>query len=181
MAAVYNLCMDQGADWDLNLIYDQPACITNIVADGTTITFTAQNTFSAGQIVSINGVQPWAYNIQNATIDSATSTEFTILNTTTGAFISGGTATAPLDITGYTAKMQMRSNPSSSIAVLTLTTENGGIIIDGADGSIGLHATATQTGLINEGPYDYDIELYNGATVLRLLQGQVVVSAGVTR
>ena len=181
MAVVYNLEMDQGADWDLNVVYKQPASITNVVGNGTTVTFTAANSFSAGQIVSIDQVMPYIYNLQNVEIASANATQFTVTNAATGIYISGGLATAPLNISGYTAKMQMRSYPDNPTAVLTLTTENGGIVITGATGNIDLHATPTQTGAINQGPYDYDIEIYSGGNVTRVVQGQVVVLAQVTR
>ncbi len=181
MAVVYNLGMDQGADWDLNVVYKQPASITNVVGNGTTVTYTAANSFSAGQTVSIDQVMPYIYNLQNVTIATASTTQFTVTNGATGTYISGGLATAPVNITGYTAKMQMRSYPDNATAVLTLTTENGGITITGATGNIDLHATATQTGAINQGPYNYDIEIYSGASVTRVVQGQVEVSAQVTR
>lgn len=181
MAVVYNLGMDQGADWDLNVVYKQPASITNVVGNGTTVTYTAANSFSAGQIVSIDEVMPYIYNLQNVTIATANASQFTVTNAATGTYISGGLATAPIDITGYTAKMQMRSYPDSATPVLTLTTENGGITITGATGNIALHATAALTGAINQGPYDYDIEIYSGASVIRVVQGQVDVSAQVTR
>jgi hypothetical protein len=181
MAVVYNLGMDQGADWDLNVIYKQPASITNVTGNGTTVTYTAANSFSAGQTVSIDQVMPYIYNLQNVVIATASATQFTVTNGATGIYISGGLATAPLNITGYTAKMQMRSYPDSATAVLTLTTENGGIAITGATGNISLHATATQTGAINQGPYDYDLEIYQGSSVTRVIQGQIDVSAQVTR
>jgi hypothetical protein len=181
MAVVYNLGMDQGADWDLNVIYKQPASITNVTGNGTTVTYTAANSFSAGQTVSIDQVMPYIYNLQNVTIATASATQFTVTNGATGTYISGGLATAPLDITGYTAKMQMRSYPDSATAVLTLTTENGGIAITGATGNIALHATAAQTGAINQGPYDYDLEIYQSSSVTRVVQGQIDVSAQVTR
>lgn len=180
MAVVYNLTMDQGADWDFNVVYKQPAQITNVSGDGTTVTYTAQNSFSVGQIVCIDQVTPYIYNLQNVVIDSATSSQFTVLNAAQGNYISGGVATAPVDITGYTAEMQMRSTPNSSLPVLTLTTSNG-ITINGPLGEITLHATATQTGAVNEGPYDYDLEIYQGSSVTRVVQGQIIVSAQVTR
>jgi hypothetical protein len=180
MAVVYNLGMNQGADWDLVVIYKQPASITNVLGNGTTVTYTASNSFSAGQIVSIDQVMPYIYNLQEVVIASASATQFTVTNGATGNYISGGLATAPVDITGYTAKMQMRSYPDSPTAVLTLTTGDG-ITIDGPTGTITLHATATQTGAVNQGPYDYDIEIYQGSSVTRVVQGQVEVSAQVTR
>jgi hypothetical protein len=88
----------------------------------------------------------------------------------------------PIDITGYTAACQLRSQPSSPNAVLTLTTGDG-ITIVGAAGEVNLHATAEQTGAIDEGTYFYDVEITAPVygTVTRLVQGQIVVSAEVTR
>jgi hypothetical protein len=90
----------------------------------------------------------------------------------------------PINITNYTAALQLRSLPSDSVAVLTLTTANGGITIVGGLGSVACHATHTQTGLIDEGNYFYDLEIYsngNPSVTTRLVQGQIVVSAEVTR
>jgi len=95
MAVVYNLGMDQGADWDLNVVYKQPASITNVTGNGTTVTYTATNSFSAGQTVSIDEVMPYIYNLQNVTIATASATQFTVTNAATGIYISGGLATAP--------------------------------------------------------------------------------------
>ena len=80
--------------------------------------------------------------------------------------------------------LQLRSLPSDATAVLTLTTANGGITITGATGTVAIQATATQTGLIDEGNYVYDLEIYsnsNPSVTTRLIQGQIVVSAEVTR
>lgn len=181
MAAIFNTTMDQGADWTLQVNYRQPAEITNIVGNGTTVTVAAQNSFTAGQKVSIDGVIPSQYNLQNVTIATASLSGFTITNGATGTYISGGIASGALDITGYTAKMQMRPEPNDATAVLTLTTENGGISIVGPTGQITMFATATQTYAIDEGPYYYDLEIYSGPNVTRVIQGQIVVSAEVTQ
>ena len=90
----------------------------------------------------------------------------------------------PINITGYTAACQLRSLPNSPSAVLTLTTANAGIAITGATGLVSIRATATQTGLIDEGDYVYDLEITApapGSVVTRLIQGQATVSAQVTR
>jgi hypothetical protein len=90
----------------------------------------------------------------------------------------------PINITGYTAACQLRSLPNSPTAVLTLTTENNGIEITGNTGTVALHATADQTEAIDEGTYFYDVEIYSWnepAIITRLVQGQIVVSAEVTR
>lgn len=182
MAVEYNVVIDQGADWYINFIYKQPAAITNIVGNGTTVTFTANNGLTPGQIVSIDGVIPSQYNLQNVTVATATATQFTVTNGATGIYISGGLATAPYNITGFTAAMQLRSQPDDPNVALNLTTANGGITITGAQGLIEVHATAAQTGAIDEGPYYYDLEITsNSGIVTRVAQGQAIVSAEVTR
>tara|TARA_R110000868_G_scaffold73093_4_gene212367 strand:- start:2344 stop:2694 length:351 start_codon:yes stop_codon:yes gene_type:complete len=89
----------------------------------------------------------------------------------------------PIDITGSTAALQLRSLPSSPIYVLSLATDGDGITIDGGAGTVNIHATAEQTGAIDEGTYFYDLEITAPATtvVTRLVQGQIVVSAQVTK
>lgn len=182
MAVVYNVEIDQGADWYINFVYNQPAEITNISANGTTVTFTAVNGFTAGQTVSISGVLPSQYNFQNVSVASATASNFTVTNAATGVYISGGIAYAPVNLTSYTAELQIRSLPSDPTAVLTLSTANNGIAITALTGTIACHATAAQTTLIDEGTYYYDIEITSlGGIVTRVAQGQVIVSAEVTR
>jgi hypothetical protein len=90
----------------------------------------------------------------------------------------------PINLTGYTAASQLRSLPNSPTAVLTLTTQNGGITITPLTGVVALKATAAQTMAIDEGNYVYDVEIYspaNPSVVTRLVQGQIIVSAEVTR
>lgn len=181
MAVVYNSTLDQGADWYLTFIYNQPAAITNITANGTTITVTAVNGFTNGQIASISGVNPSQYNIENFTVATANSNQFTITNPTTGTYISGGVAYAPVNLTGYTAALQLRSLPSDPTAVLSLTTGSG-ITLTALKGQIDVHATAAQTTNIDEGTYYYDLEITSaGGIVTRVAQGQIIVSAEVTR
>jgi len=181
MAVSYNTTIDQGADWYITFIYNQPSEITNIVANGATITVTAVNGFTAGQKASISGVNPSQFNLQNFTVATALASNFTITNSTTGQYISGGLAYAPVNLTGCTAALQLRSLPSDANAVLTLTSGSG-ITITALTGQIDIHATAVQTGAIDEGTYYYDLEITNGTGIVtRIAQGQVVVSAEVTR
>lgn len=87
----------------------------------------------------------------------------------------------PVNLTGYTAAMQLRQNYNSTTADLTLTTANGGISIVGATGTITITATAVQTGLLDPGFYVYDLELTSGSNISRLIQGQLTVAEQVTR
>lgn len=182
MAVTYNTVMDQGADWYINFIYKQPAEITNVTGNGTTVTYTAVNGFAPGQIVSIDGILPPIYNLQNVTVANATASAFTVTNAATGIYISGGIATAPVNVTGYTAELQMRSLPSDPTAVLSLSTTGGAISVTGASGEFAVHATANQTRAIDEGTYYYDIEITSPTGIVtRLAQGQIVVTPEVTR
>lgn len=117
MAVAYNVEIDQGADWFLDVNYDNP-----------------------------NGT--------------------------------------PVNLTGYTAALQLRSTPADSTAVLSLTSAaGGGITITPLTGLVSIHATANQTTIIDEGTYYYDLEITDAYTgvVTRLIQGQAIVSAEVTR
>ena len=181
MAVTYNTTMDQGADWYITFIYKQPAEITNISGNGTTVTYTAVNGFTPGQTLSIDGVLPPQYNLQNVLVATATGSQFTVTNPATGIYISGGLATSPVNVTGYTAKMQLRSQPQDADAVLTLTSQTGEISVGGANGQFDVHATAAQTGAVDEGTYYYDIEITSQGIVTRLAQGQIVVTPEVTR
>lgn len=87
----------------------------------------------------------------------------------------------PVNLTGYTARMQVRATIDSGSTLLSLTTENGGIDLGGTAGTVTLTATATQTAAVAAGCYVYDIELVINSTVVRLVQGQFTVDAEVTR
>jgi hypothetical protein len=182
MAVTYNTTMDQGADWYITFIYKQPAEITNVSGNATTVTYTAVNGFTPGQTVSIDGILPPVYNLQNVTVATATGSQFTVTNPATGIYISGGIATSPVNVTGYSAELQMRSLPSDPTAVLTLTSAAGEITVSGVSGQFAVHATAAQTRAIDEGTYYYDIEITSDQNIVtRLAQGQIVVTPEVTR
>ena len=84
-----------------------------------------------------------------------------------------------LNLTGYTARMQMRSTHDSSTIALTYTST---IASPASNGKINLSATATQTAAIEEGMYVYDLEIESsGGEVTRLMEGQVTVTPEVTR
>jgi hypothetical protein len=89
--------------------------------------------------------------------------------------------TDPVDLTGYTARMMVRSDYENPTALVSLTTENGRITLGGAAGTITLLISATDTAGFTKGDYVYDLELVSGATVTRVLQGKIKVSRESTR
>lgn len=113
IAGIYNITMDQGAQWTLQVVYDN----------------------------------------------------------------NNGT---PFDLTGYTARMQVRPKFGSDNAVLTISSPSSGIVITPLTGTLVLTATTAQTGDIPGGFYVYDLEISSGGVVTRLMQGSVTVRDQVT-
>lgn len=86
-----------------------------------------------------------------------------------------------VDLTGYTAKLQIRQAIESASTLVELTTENGGIGITGAEGRIDLLIEAADTAALSFATAVYDLELINGTEVTRLCQGKVTLHKEVTR
>jgi len=99
-------------------------------------------------------------------------------------FYETGEPSTPVNLTGYTAKMQIRSKPESKAVILELSTTNGRITLNSGsqNGAIRLFISATDTALLSVcDKAVYDIELYNVAVTTRILQGNVIISPEVTR
>ena len=112
-------------------------------------------------------IKPGTYNItayQGATYDA---------NIT---WAIGGTA---VNLTGYSAAMQVRENPDST-AIISLTSDSG-ITLGGTAGTIGINVSATTMGSATPRFYVYDLELDSGGSVTRLLQGNFQIVAEVTK
>lgn len=88
----------------------------------------------------------------------------------------------PYDLTGYTARMQVRKAYGSTSSMLSLTSGAGDIVLGGALGTIVATASATATAALSGLQGVYDIELVSpGGVVDRVLQGTVTISPEVTR
>lgn len=86
----------------------------------------------------------------------------------------------PVNLTGYTAKMQVRPATDSSTVLVELSTANGRITLGGALGTIVLNAPATVMNFAG-GVYVYDLELTSGANVTRIIMGSFTNRAEVTQ
>jgi hypothetical protein len=87
----------------------------------------------------------------------------------------------PVNLTGYTARLQARVDIEETETILSMTT-GAGITLGGAAGTITLSQTAIQTAVLPAGSYIYDLELVSGAGVVtRLVQGDLLISPEVTR
>jgi len=87
----------------------------------------------------------------------------------------------PVDLTTYTARMQVREKHTSKTAVVSLTTENGGIALGDDEGTIDLYIADENTANISAKDYVYDLELISSGEVYRLLEGKFIVTPEVTR
>jgi hypothetical protein len=89
---------------------------------------------------------------------------------------------APIDLTGYKARMQMRRAVQAQGSLITLTTENGRIAITPLTGVIVLTIEAEATAQLNFQTAVYDLEIESaGGIVTRIIQGKVTLSPEVTR
>lgn len=64
--------------------------VTAASGDGTTVTYTSQNRFAAGDSVTITGLTTGAFNLSGVTVASANALSFTVTNSATGTAVTGG-------------------------------------------------------------------------------------------
>ena len=88
-----------------------------------------------------------------------------------------------INVTGYTARMQVRATLESAQTVLELTTGNSKISLGGILGTVTLTVSAADMANVSADKYVYDLELIAPTTgvVNRLVQGNFVVRGEVTR
>jgi hypothetical protein len=83
------------------------------------------------------------------------------------------------NLTGYTATMTVRPFAGSTTTTLLATTANGKISINTSTSVVTVTFTSSETNIKAE-TYAYDLVLYTGSTVIRLLEGKFLVPIGVT-
>lgn len=88
----------------------------------------------------------------------------------------------PVNLTGYTARAQLRASPTAEELLLSLTNENGGVVLDVATSTITLVISATATEALDWSAAVYDLELVSaGGQVTPLARGAVRVTKEITR
>ena len=86
-----------------------------------------------------------------------------------------------VDLTGYTARMMLRSSVEAAAPTVSLTTADGSMTVS-ALGAIALNYSATLSSAVPAGTYLYDMELESSSGVVRrLIEGTAVVSREITR
>lgn len=87
---------------------------------------------------------------------------------------------SPVDLTGYSARLQIREYHYSDEFIANLT-DLAGITLGGSAGTINVLIAASATQEFVPGSYVYDLELVAGGTVTRLIEGKFSVTPEVTR
>lgn len=99
------------------------------------------------------------------------------------AYISGGILeyNQPYDLTGVSARMQIRGKITDTDVIDELTTENGGIIIDTVLNTITILISATKTATYTFNSAVYSMELIDGLEVIPFITGTLTLEKEVTR
>jgi hypothetical protein len=84
-----------------------------------------------------------------------------------------------VNLTGATARMQLRRSPRSAV-IFELTNTNSRILLGGTLGTVSLELTSDETASIPAGNFVYDLEIVFGSVVRKLLRGTAVVASEVT-
>ena len=88
----------------------------------------------------------------------------------------------PVDLTTYTARMQVREKHTSKTSMVDLSTDvNGGITLGDDAGTIDIYISDEVTALLLAKDYVYDLELISGSNTYRLIEGKFIVTPEVTR
>jgi hypothetical protein len=84
---------------------------------------------------------------------------------------------SPIDITGYSAKLQVRSEPGSMESpVLSLTSSpGGGLTVNGPAGEVLGRASPAQTAAIAAGIWHWGCEIDNGTDKHTLIEDMIIV------
>lgn len=86
----------------------------------------------------------------------------------------------PINVTSWSARMQGRRSKDDTETVFSLTSAASEIVL--GNGTVQILVSATATALYDwDGTIYYDLELVNGSTVIRFMEGVAELSKEVTR
>ncbi len=162
--------------------------ITNITKSAPVVITAANHAAPLGWRVKVVGaggmkeINQLDYQIvTDKTTDTVTLNQINSLGFTT--YTSGGVLeyNQPVSLSGYTARMQIREKLDSTTALHSLTTENGGILLDTTLQTITLLIPDETTQTFTFKAAVYDLEMISGGEVTQLATGSVSLIKEVTR
>jgi hypothetical protein len=187
-----NLKVYQGSTFRETLRWESAlkvyAPITNISKTAPMVVTAANHGVPVGWRVKING----ALGMKEAnTSDYLVASEVTTTTVTFNSINSLGYTTytgggvleynEPVDLTGYTARMQIREKVTSETVLETLTTSNGKILINNTSKTISMILSAATTEAYTWKTGVYSLEMEKDGVVVPLLYGNVTLEREVTR
>jgi hypothetical protein len=134
---------------------------------------------NAGGMKEINQL-----DYQTATEVTGSTVVFNQINSLAYTAYTGGGVleyNTPVNLAGYTARMQIREKLASNVVVHTLTTENSGIVLDNNVKTITLTIPDEVTTLFSFASAVYDLELMLGGEVIPFASGTLTLQREVTR
>lgn len=138
------------------------------------------------KVTNVNGMKEinsadTYHTVTDTTTDTITINAINSLSYTD--YTSGGVVeyNQPRDLTGVTARMQIREKLASTTVLDELTTENGGIVIDTVNKTISIVISATDTALYTFNTAVYSMELIDGTEVIPFIYGGITLDKEITR
>lgn len=184
-AVAYNLVIEQGATFDHTITRRQKPTVRRRISAITRANpgrvtarahgFASNDRLYVSRLRGMPQADNRAYTI---TVLDANSFTLGIDTSAYDAYVSGGIVDngKPRDLTGCTARMDIRDKLTDALA-LTLTTENSRIILGGTAGTIRFLLSSSDTAGLTLAEKEYDFELLDSLkAVRRLLKGTVTVS-----
>jgi hypothetical protein len=200
MTGKYDFIMHQGATFNPLLKYTQPQFtvkpITGITKSGQGVVTAVAHGLAVDWPVWIVGVAgmaqinhraedlPLAHKAYFAYVVDANTLRLNVDTSRFAAYTSGGELLykPPVDLTDFTARMDIRTHLEATEVIKSLTTENGGITLGDEDGTIALLISAADTEAFTFSDAVYDLELVSATGIVtRLLAGAITLSKEVTR
>ena len=89
---------------------------------------------------------------------------------------------APIDVTGFSAKLQARKVAASVSPMVTFQSPSSGITVGGVNGKFIISMSATNTALLVADTGIYDLEITDGSgNVFQVMSGKFKIEAEATR
>lgn len=135
----------------------------------------------AGGMKEINNTVDGFYVATSVTSNTITINQTNSLSYT--AYTSGGVVeyNQPIDLSSYSARMQIRETVDSSTVLHESTTANGQLVVNNTDKYIQLTLLGNVTQQFTFTNAVYSIELYNGNNVIPFISGNLTLVQEVTR
>jgi len=97
------------------------------------------------------------------------------------AIIAQDSTETPIDVSGYSARMQVRATHGSANTLIDLLSP-ADIDVGGADGMFTVNIADTVTAALTPGSAVYDFEMIDGlGNVTRVIEGAALITPEVTR